>query len=110
MLTRARLLDLKIVEAGVRHRARASGVSKVSLRDIPRTLSHLLPFWWNIAFGGAATRIRLAGVPEDYDSFWGSDVWLDDDPAVLSKSDMAPAKERPKLVVTHTARESDRIE
>jgi len=46
MLTRARQLGLSIAEVGVRHRPRRHGSSKVSLRDIPRTLASLLPFWW----------------------------------------------------------------
>ncbi len=47
MLTRARRLGLSIAEAGVRHRRRLRGESKVSLWDIPRTLRALLPFWWS---------------------------------------------------------------
>lgn len=47
MLTRARQHGLKIAEVGVRHRPRLRGQSTVSLRDVPRTLSHLLPFWWS---------------------------------------------------------------
>ncbi len=47
MLARARLGGLSVVEVGVRHRPRAAGQSKVSLRDVPRTLSSLLPFWWS---------------------------------------------------------------
>jgi dolichol-phosphate mannosyltransferase len=46
MLTRARQLGLKVAERGVCHRPRSRGLSKVSLWDVPRTLSHLLPFWW----------------------------------------------------------------
>jgi hypothetical protein len=47
MLTRARQLGLAVAEAGVRHRPRLRGVSKVSMLDIPRTLKALLPFWWS---------------------------------------------------------------
>ncbi|HEV3117149.1 MAG TPA: glycosyltransferase [Gemmataceae bacterium] len=47
MLTQARQLGYRVAEAGVRHRPRLRGVSKVSLRDIPRTLQALLPFWWS---------------------------------------------------------------
>ena len=46
MLARARLLGLRVVEAGVRHRPRRHGSSKVSLRDVPRVLRDFLPFWW----------------------------------------------------------------
>src|SRR6185437_10639982 len=46
MLTRARLLDLEVSEVPVSHRPRAGGESKVSLREIPRTLRTLLAFWW----------------------------------------------------------------
>lgn len=46
MLTQARQQRLSIAEVGVRHRPRQRGVSKVSPRDIPRTLNALLPFWW----------------------------------------------------------------
>ena len=45
MLCRARRLGMPIAEVGVRHRARAAGESKVSLRAIPQTLARLLPFW-----------------------------------------------------------------
>ena len=47
MLTKARMQGLSIVEVGVHHRPRLAGQSKVSLLDIPRTLSALLPFWWS---------------------------------------------------------------
>ena len=47
MLCRARRLGMPIAEVGVRHRARAVGESKVSLRAIPQTLARLLPFWMN---------------------------------------------------------------
>ena len=46
MLTRARQLQMGVAEIGVTHRPRRHGQSKVSVRDIPRTLAVLLPFWW----------------------------------------------------------------
>ncbi len=46
MLTKARQLHLGMAEAGVRHRPRRRGESKVSAGDIPRVLHALLPFWW----------------------------------------------------------------
>lgn len=46
MLTRARQLDLPLAEVPVTHRPRLGGSSKVSLREIPRTLRVLLKFWW----------------------------------------------------------------
>jgi dolichol-phosphate mannosyltransferase len=46
MLTRARQQRLSIAEVGVQHRPRRHGQSKISFRDIPRTLHALLPFWW----------------------------------------------------------------
>jgi 4-amino-4-deoxy-L-arabinose transferase-like glycosyltransferase len=49
MLTRARQQGLNVVEVGVRHRPRLRGQSTVTLRDVPRTLAHLLPFWWGQA-------------------------------------------------------------
>jgi len=53
MLARARQLGLAVAEAGVRHRPRVRGTSTVSLRDIPRTLASLLPFWWSrLLFAG----------------------------------------------------------
>ena len=59
MLTRARQLGLSIAETGARHRPRLRGESKVSLRDIPRTLNALLPFWWSRAlFPGEPGRAR----------------------------------------------------
>jgi dolichol-phosphate mannosyltransferase len=47
MLARARQLGYPVAEVGVRHRPRPAGASKVSLRDIPRTLATLVPFWWS---------------------------------------------------------------
>lgn len=47
MLARAAALRLPVVEVGVRHRPRLRGRSTVSLREVPRTLAHLLPFWWS---------------------------------------------------------------
>ncbi|HKI34924.1 MAG TPA: glycosyltransferase [Gemmataceae bacterium] len=48
MLARARQLGHRVAEAGVRHRPRLRGSSKVSvLRDVPRVLGALLPFWWS---------------------------------------------------------------
>jgi glycosyltransferase involved in cell wall biosynthesis len=41
MLSRARRLGFNVVEVGVRHRARHAGVSKVSIREIPRVLGQL---------------------------------------------------------------------
>ena len=47
MLTRARLLDIQPAQRAVLHRPRLRGTSKVSVLDIPRTLSTLIPFWWS---------------------------------------------------------------
>ena len=46
MLTRARQLGLPVVELPVAHRPRLGGESKVSVREIPKTLRMLLRFWW----------------------------------------------------------------
>jgi dolichol-phosphate mannosyltransferase len=46
MLTRARQLGMPVVEVPVTHRPRLGGESKVSLREIPKTLRTLLGFWW----------------------------------------------------------------
>ncbi len=63
MLTRARQVGLTVAEAGVRHRPRVRGTSTVSLMDVPRVLSNLLPFWWGKAlFAGGPPR-REAGWP-----------------------------------------------
>ncbi len=57
MFSKARELDLQIVDVGVRHRVRAAGSSKVRLTDVPRTLDALLPYWWRLHFSGPrATR------------------------------------------------------
>jgi glycosyltransferase involved in cell wall biosynthesis len=47
MMTRARQLGVPVIEVPVTHRPRASGESKVSLREIPRTAKRLLSFWWS---------------------------------------------------------------
>lgn len=46
MLTRARQLGYAVREVPVTHRPRAGGVSKVSLREVPRTFRTLMTFWW----------------------------------------------------------------
>jgi dolichol-phosphate mannosyltransferase len=46
MLVNAGDAGLSVVEVGVHHRPRAAGQSTVSVGDVPRTLSSLLPFWW----------------------------------------------------------------
>jgi len=52
MMTRARQLGFPVIELPVTHRPRASGESKVSLREIPKTATRLLRFWWsNVVFG-----------------------------------------------------------
>ncbi len=62
MLARARQLGHRVAEAGVRHRPRLRGSSKVSVwRDVPRVLGALLPFWWSrVLF----SRERSASVPQ----------------------------------------------
>ncbi len=64
MLCRARRLGLEIAEVGVRHRARQYGQSKVSLKDIPRTLTKLLPFWWT-----HVVKAKRARVSENTNTF-----------------------------------------
>ena len=66
MLTRARQLGLKVIDVGVRHRPRLSGASSVSLREVPRTLGRLLPFWWSeatFAANGDQVDAISGGVP-----------------------------------------------
>jgi dolichol-phosphate mannosyltransferase len=56
MLTRARQLGMPVVELPVTHRPRLGGESKVSVREIPKTLRTLLRFWWaNVVL----SRLRL---------------------------------------------------
>lgn len=47
MMTRARQWNLEVAETPVTHRPRAGGVSKVSLREVPKTARTLFRFWWN---------------------------------------------------------------
>lgn len=47
MVWKARQHGLSIAELEVRHRPRRLGRSKVTFRDVPRTLATLLPFWWS---------------------------------------------------------------
>jgi dolichol-phosphate mannosyltransferase len=61
MLARARQKGVAVAEVGVRHRPRQSGRSKVSLRDVPRTLATLLPFWWSRVLFPAGPALRPAG-------------------------------------------------
>jgi glycosyltransferase involved in cell wall biosynthesis len=61
MMTRARQLGFRIAEQPVTHRPRASGESKVSLQEIPRTAVRLLRFWWtNVMFGPKPTPVTEA--------------------------------------------------
>jgi dolichol-phosphate mannosyltransferase len=64
MLARARQRGYRVAEAGVRHRPRLRGSSKVSVgRDVPRALVALLPFWWSrVLFpGGQGQRTKDEG-------------------------------------------------
>jgi dolichol-phosphate mannosyltransferase len=67
MMSRARRLGLDVAEVPVTHRPRAGGVSKVSLREVPRTARTLFAFWWrevvrasNSASTPAVLQARLA--------------------------------------------------
>ena len=53
MMTRAARLNLDVAEVAVKHRPRAGGVSKVSLREVPRTARTLFSFWWREVVRGA---------------------------------------------------------
>jgi glycosyltransferase involved in cell wall biosynthesis len=56
MLVKARQAGLEVAEAGVRHRPRLQGTSKVSLTQVPRVLRTLLYFWWTrVLFGSRRT-------------------------------------------------------
>jgi dolichol-phosphate mannosyltransferase len=46
LLTRARQLGYPLAEFPVTHRPRRGGVSKVSVREIPRVFRTLIAFWW----------------------------------------------------------------
>jgi dolichol-phosphate mannosyltransferase len=46
MLMRSRQLGYEVIEMPVTHRPRLGGTSKVSLREVPRTMRTLLAFWW----------------------------------------------------------------
>ncbi len=67
MLTRARQLGYEIAEAPVRHRPRRRGRSTVRLSDIPRTLGHLVPFWWSQVLFRKKTTPLPAVAPADRD-------------------------------------------
>ncbi len=56
MLSRARQLDLSIVEVGVSHRPRAGGESKVSVFEIPVVFASLTRHWWNKVMFPATVR------------------------------------------------------
>jgi dolichol-phosphate mannosyltransferase len=60
MLTRAQQLGYDVAEVPVTHRPRLGGESKVSLREVPRTLRVLLAFWWtNVVRGAKPSRASL---------------------------------------------------
>jgi dolichol-phosphate mannosyltransferase len=60
MLARARRLGYEVAEVAVTHRPRLGGESKVSLREVPRTLRTLLGFWWREVARGARSVERRA--------------------------------------------------
>ncbi|HVK18556.1 MAG TPA: glycosyltransferase family 2 protein [Fimbriiglobus sp.] len=60
MLTRARQLGCAVAELAVTHRPRLGGESKVSLREVPRTLRTLLGFWWREVVRGPRPVARPA--------------------------------------------------
>lgn len=65
MLARARQLGYRVAQAGVRHRPRSGGASKVSVTDVPRTLASLLPFWWaRVLFPGRVGRRLETDTPK----------------------------------------------
>src|SRR5262245_23174055 len=70
MMTRARQLNLDVAEVPVTHRPRAGGVSKVSLREVPRTARTLISFWCReVVRGGkpitpAVLQAKVAVLPE----------------------------------------------
>lgn len=57
ILSKARANGLSIVDVGVRHRPRAAGHSKVSIKAIPGTLRSLLPFWWTHTLFAGGNRV-----------------------------------------------------
>ena len=62
MLTRARLLGFEVAEVPVTHRPRLGGESKVSIREIPRTLRTMLNFWWRNLVLGQPLRVPPTAV------------------------------------------------
>lgn len=79
MLTRARQLGYRLAEVGVRHRPRFQGNSKVSFREIPKTLTTLIPFWWSrVLFPGAtsdAMPARPSGIATNAESRQAAPAW-----------------------------------
>ncbi len=63
MLTRARRLGYAVAEVAVAHRPRLGGESKVSLREVPRTLRTLLAFWWREVVRRPRPVVLTARVP-----------------------------------------------
>jgi dolichol-phosphate mannosyltransferase len=63
MLCRARQLGLTVAEVGVRHRPRRSGISKVSLADVPRTFTTLMQFWWRSVLFARPTPVPVFADP-----------------------------------------------
>ncbi len=60
MMTLARRRGLEVAEVPVTHRPRAGGVSKVSLREVPRTARTLFAFWWREVVRGSAPAVTPA--------------------------------------------------
>ena len=64
MLSKARRLGYRVAEAGVRHRPRVHGSSKVTLVDVPKTLRRLVPYWWqHVAFRRSAPPLPVVDAP-----------------------------------------------
>ncbi len=95
MLTRARQLGLSVVEQAVTHRPRAAGDSKVSLREVPKTLRILLSFWWS-SVARPWLRSRLARVTAP--------------PVVMATRTTVPVPTLPRLPSTAPSRRAARPE
>lgn len=89
MMARAHQLGIPVAELPVTHRPRASGASKVSMREIPRTAIRLLQFWWSeVAFRArpAPSKVAVfqARVPRPTGAF---------EPAAVLPHDLSPARQ-----------------
>ena len=67
ILTQAKQRGMSVVEVGVSHRRRIDGQSTVSIAHIPKVLSSLARYWWNVVQFPPLATLNSGGKPPLFD-------------------------------------------